>query len=112
VTFEPGDDVMAPWDDGFLYAAVVIRRDLDDPSQILVAYWEGDAATVEAEALQPCVFEVGMRVFANHLNQNNYQEGTILKKVGGAVQVELKNGSIVWTTWAKCRIAVPSDAGN
>lgn len=106
----PGDDVMAPWGDGFLYTAVFIRLDADDPTQALVAYWEGDAATVPVDDLIPCSFEVGMRVFANHLNQNNYQDGTIIKKLGGAVQVELKNGTIVWTTWAKCRIQV-ADAG-
>ena len=112
MSFEPGDDVMAPWNDGFLYTAVVVRRDPDDPDQILVAYWEGDAATVSEAACQPCVFEVGMRVLANHLNQNNYQDGVITKRIGGAIQVELRNGSTVWTTWAKCRIAAPAGHGN
>jgi len=112
MSFEPGDDVMAPWNDGWLYTAVVIRRDPDDPSQVLVAYWEGDAATVAADELVPCSFEVGMRVHANYLNQNNYQDGTIVRKIGGAIQVELKNGSTVWTTWAKCRIKAASAGGN
>lgn len=109
MSFEPGTDVMAPWGDGFLYAAVVVRYDPDDSTQVLVAYWEGEAATVEAAELQPCAFEVGMRVFANHLNKNDYQAGTIARRLGGAVQVELKNGSMVWTTWAKLRISAPSD---
>lgn len=103
--FEPGTDVWAPWNDGFLYTAVVVRE-LDD-GEVLVAYWEGDAATVNGDELQRLHFEVGMKVFANHMNQNNYQDGTITKIVGGAVQVELKNGSTVWTVWAKCRIAAP-----
>lgn len=101
---EPGTDVWAPWDDGWLYTAVVVRKDADDPSQVLVAYWEGDSATVDAAKLRPCAIEVGMKVHVNHLNQNNYQAGTIARRIGGAIQVELKNGSTVWTTWAKCRI--------
>lgn len=103
----PGTDVMAPWGDGFLYAAVVVREDPDDPEQVLVAFWEGEAATVATAELHPCTFQVGMRVFANHLNQNDYQAGTIVRRIGGAVQIELKNGSTVWTTWAKLRIEVP-----
>ena len=107
--FGPGDDVMAPWGDGFLYSAVVVRHDPDDPDQVLVVYWEGEAATVAVADLQACAFEVGMRVFANHLNKNDYQAGVITKRLGGAVQVELKNGTTVWTTWAKCRIEASDD---
>ena len=51
-------------------------------------------------------------MLANHLNQNNYQDGVITKRIGGAIQVELRNGSTVWTTWAKCRIAAPAGHGN
>ncbi len=36
----------------------------------------------------------------------------ITKRLGGAIQVELKNGTTVWTTWAKCRIEAPSSDGN
>ena len=103
----PGTDVMAPRGDGYLYAAVVIRVDEDDPSQVLVAYWEGQSASVAIDELMPCVFEIGMKVFANYENENDYQAGKITRRIGGAIQVELKNGSTVWTTWAKCRIKQP-----
>lgn len=101
---EPGSDVFAPWGDGWLYPAVVVRPDPDDPEMVLVAYWEGDAATVPLAHLQPIHFEVGMTVYANHLNRNEYLLGKIERRLGGAVQVGLKNGSTVWTTWAKCRV--------
>jgi hypothetical protein len=110
--FEPGTDVMAPWGDGFLYPAVVVREDPDERDHVLVAFWDGDGAVAPVEDLHPLSFEVGMRVFANHLNQNNYQAGTIVKRLGGALQVELKNGSMVWTTWAKCRIEAPEAGAN
>lgn len=98
---------MAPWGDGFLYAAVVVRVDDDDPSQVLVAYWEGESATVAIDELLPCELVEGAKVFVNHLNVNDYQAGKITRRLGGAIQVELKNGSMVWTTWAKCRIKQP-----
>jgi hypothetical protein len=101
---EPGTDVMAPWGDGFLYTAVVVRPDPEDEDKVLVAYWEGDSKSVKAAALRPCAFEVGAKVHVNHLNQNNYQPGRIERRIGGAIQVALENGSLVWTTWAKCRV--------
>ena len=100
----PGTDVMAPWGDGFLYCAVVIRVDPDDPDEVLVAYWEGKSDTVNVKDLRPFVVEPGMKVFANHDNENDYQAGTIEQRIGGAIQVALKTGSTVWTTWAKIRI--------
>jgi len=101
----PGTDVMAPWmNDGFLYAAVVIRLDPDDPFKVLVAFWEGASATVKVESLRPCVYEPGMKVYANYANQNDYQPGRIVERLGGAVSVELENGMTVWTTWPNCRV--------
>ena len=102
--FAPGTDVMAPWGDGFLYAAVVVRVDPDDPDEMLVAYWEGKSATVAADELRPCVFEVGTKVFVNHLDENDYQLGTIKNRIGGALEIAMKDGSTVWTVWAKVRI--------
>jgi hypothetical protein len=100
----PGTDVFAPWGDGYLYVAVVVERDPDDDTEVLVAYWEGEAATVAIKDLRPFAIDVGMKVFANHLNENDYQAGTIRQRIGGAIQVTLKNGSTIWTTWAKIRI--------
>ncbi len=100
----PGTDVMAPWGDGFLYAAVVVRIDPDDPKDVLVAFWEGPSATVEGKHLQPCVFDIGTKIFVDHRAENDYQPGRIVGRVGGAIQVEMKDGATVWTTWAKARI--------
>lgn len=61
--------------DGFLDAAVVVvRTDQDDPSEVLVG-----------------------------LHSYDYQPGTIEHRINGAIQVAMKDGSTVWTTWAKCR---------
>jgi hypothetical protein len=101
---QPGTDVMAPWGDGFLYSAVVVRLDPDDPAEVLVAFWEGPSQTVPVKDLRPLVFEPGTKVFVDHLAENDYQPGTIRQRIGGAIQVEMKNGSLVWTSWAKARI--------
>jgi hypothetical protein len=101
--FEVGSDVLAPWDAGWLYPAVVVERHGADA---IVAYWEGDSARVPVAKLRPIAYREGDRVFANWKNVNDYEEGVIKRRVGGGVQVALANGNIVWTTWAKCRVAM------
>jgi len=102
IDFQVGADVLAPWDEGWLYPAVIVERHDDDA---IVAYWEGESARVAVAKLRPLEYREGDRVFANWKNVNNYEEGVIRRRVGGGVQIALHNGNVVWTTWAKCRIA-------
>jgi hypothetical protein len=103
VDLQLGSDVLAPWDAGWLYPAVIVERDGDEA---IVAFWEGETARVAIAKLLPVDYKEGDRVFANWKNQNNYEEGVIRRRVGGGVQIALRNGNMVWTTWAKCRVAV------
>jgi hypothetical protein len=102
--FAPGTDVMAPWGDGYLYAAVVVRPDVDEPDHVVVAFWEGGSETVKVRSLRACELDVGAKVEVDYLGHNSYEAGRIEQRLGGAIQVALKNGSTVWTTWAKCRV--------
>lgn len=101
----PGADVWAPWlDDGFLYPAVVVAS---KGAKTQVAYWDGDIAMVETRGLRPFELRVGDRVSVNWRNQGGYWDGAVTARHGGAIQVEYEDdGSIEWTTWAKCRIAI------
>jgi hypothetical protein len=101
VGLQVGADVFAPWDEGWLYPAVIVER---HGSEAVVAYWEGESARHPIAMLRPLVYREGDRVFANWENANRYEEGTIQRRVGGGVQIALRNGNIVWTTWAKCRV--------
>lgn len=101
--FQPGSDVLAPWaGEPNLYPAVVVE--VNGPSA-LVAYWEGDAAVVPMSHLRAASFQPGERVAVNWKNQGQYWPAVIVARLGGAVQVRYdSDGSMDWTTWAKCRV--------
>jgi hypothetical protein len=65
--FQPGSDVLAPWaGEPNLYPAVVVQV---DGEAALVAYWEGDAASVPLAQLRPAHYAVGERVSVNWKNR-------------------------------------------
>ena len=102
--YAPGTDVLSPWlEDPNLYPAVVVSVDASGMAH--VAFWEGDVTTVPVHTLRPITYEVGERVEANWKNKGQYWPGEILARVGGAVQIRYdSDGTIEWTTWAKCRV--------
>lgn len=99
----PGSDVLAPWaNDPFLYPAVVVEIAND---HALVAYWEGDSAFVPVDTLRVPRFTPGDAVAVNWKNAGQYWPAVIVTRVGGAVQVRYdSDGSLGWTTFAKCRV--------
>ncbi len=100
-----GIDVWAPWlDDGYLYPAVVVAI---KGTKTQVAYWDGDLARINTSTLRPFQLAVGDRVSVNWRNQGGFWDGVVISRLGGAIQVEYDDdGSIEWTTWAKCRISI------
>ncbi len=103
--FQPGTDVLAPWaGEPNLYPAVVVEVRGD---AALVAYWEGEAASVPVAGLRRASYAPRERVEVNWKNQGAYWPAVIKARVGGAVQVQYdSDGSMEWTTFAKCRVPI------
>jgi hypothetical protein len=104
----PGADVLAPWlDDPYLYPGVVVS--IDEGGMAHVAFWEGDITTVSVHTLRLASYQVGEWVEANWKNRGQYWRGEILARIGGAVQIRYESdGTVEWTTFAKCRVATTS----
>ena len=100
--FELGDEVLAPWaNDGFLYPAVLVAL---SPTQVHVAFLDGDEAHVDLSAIRQGVFGPGIEVQVNWKGRGKYYAGSVQKRCGQAVFIHYQDGSKEWTTTAQCRV--------
>lgn len=102
--FRVGDEVLAPWmNDGFLYPAVLVKLEGEAAH---VAYLDGAAADHPVTALRLGAFGPGLAVSVDWRGQKRYYPGTIVGRVGQALDIAYDDGSREWSVVGKCRLPI------
>src|SRR5262245_12427727 len=95
--WQAGDHVLAPWPaDGFHYPARVVEA--QGEGTLLVAYDDGQSASVSAGEVFPLDLGVEARVFARWGGGEIYFPGLIDQVDGDRLHVRYDDGDEEWTT--------------
>ena len=100
---EAGSAVLANYQgQGWYYPAIVAERRAD--GQVHVIYADGDGEWLAPDRVRPDTLTAGTAVQARQNRQTEVQEGTIARRVGHAVELQLANGTKTWVALMNVRV--------
>lgn len=100
---EAGSAVVANYQaQGWFYPAIVAERRPD--GQVHVIYADGDGEWLAPDQVRPDTLQPGAHVQARPARQTEVQEGTVARRVGHAVELQLQSGAKTWVALANVRV--------